>query len=74
MTLSRRALDRLTKDFFGRSARVDVRRIEHVQAGIETDVDEARRSSDIGVAPRLEELIRAAEGSGSQTESRHTES
>jgi hypothetical protein len=58
---------------FGSAARVDVGAVEQVDAGVETDVDDAARTRDIGVAPGAEQRAFAAEGAGAEAEGRDLE-
>ena len=61
-TLSRRPLIGRAEDFLRRAAGIDIGGVEHVEPGLEADVDKPRRLRDIGGAPGLEELAFAAKG------------
>ena len=50
--------DRLPEDLFRLSLRIDIGAVEHRQAGVETDVDQACRLLDVARAPGLEEVRR----------------
>src|SRR5204862_740779 len=62
------ALDGLAEDFLRQAARIAIRGIEHVDAGLEADVDQALRFGDIACAPGLEEFVAAAECAGAERE------
>ena len=65
--------ERLAQDLFRAPVGVDVGRVEEVDAGFEADVDEPRGFGDVRLAPRLEELVRAAERGRAKTERRNLE-
>jgi len=62
------AFQRRAENRFGRTIRIDVRRVIQVDAGVEADVDEAFRLRDIGVAPGAESGPLATEGAGAEAE------
>jgi hypothetical protein len=66
------ALDRGTKDLLGGTRRIDVGAVEQGDAMVEADVDQPARFGNVGRAPGLEEVIRAAEGRGAEGEGGHT--
>src|SRR5262245_15577521 len=54
-------LDRLSKNLFCATSRIDVGRIEHRHSSIEADVHQSRCTRSFGAAESLEELAAAAE-------------
>src|SRR5450631_2363837 len=67
------ALDRLSQDFLREPIRVHIRAIEHRDAVVEADVDQALRAGRVGRAPRLEKFIATAKGGSSEAEGRHAQ-
>src|ERR1700732_3706227 len=67
------AFERLTQDFLGKAAGVNVGGIEEVDSGFETDVEEATGFSHVGVAPGFEKLVAAPEGGDPITKCRDLE-
>ena len=65
--------DGFAENFFGQSTRVDVRAVEHVETGVETDVHETRGFRDPDCAPVFEKVAAAAEGAGTKREDGHRE-
>src|SRR5215471_10079860 len=65
--------DGLAENFFGQAVGIDIGRVEERRAGLERDVDEARRLLELGVAPGPKEFVAAAEGRGAEAEDRHLE-
>src|SRR5690606_3166304 len=65
------ALDRRAEDRLGCAVGIHVGGVEEVDAGIETDVDDASRLLDVGIAPGAEQRPLAAEGAGAEPERRH---
>ena len=71
MTLPRRSLDGGPEDALGFAGGINVGAIEHRDAGLEADVDEAPRALLVGRAPGLEEFALAAERSAAVAQNRH---
>ena len=71
--IARPALDRFTEDLLGRALGVDVGAVEHGQAGVEADVDQAARFGHVGAAPGTEQRTLAPEGTGAEGEDGHAE-
>ncbi len=57
------AFDRFSKNFFGCARRINIRRIEHIDARLEADIHEMAGFLYIGGAPGTEKSA-AAEGAG----------
>jgi hypothetical protein len=64
----------LAEDLFGLAVGVNIGRIEHGNAGVETDIDEPLCLGHIAGAPGFEELGPPAEGAGPETQHRDRES
>jgi hypothetical protein len=62
------SLDCLTKHLLRKTIGVNVRRVEHREAGFDADVDESCRLLDAGGAPGLEECVVAPKGACSEGE------
>ena len=73
-TWSRRPLIAWPRISSASPLRVDVGRVEHVQAGVEADVDQPRGLGDVACAPGLEELAAAAERAGAEAQDGDLES
>src|SRR5207249_480044 len=65
--------DGLAQDLLREARRVDVGGVEHVEAGLETDVYEPGSLVDPATYPRLEELAASAERARAEAEDRNAE-
>ena len=68
------ASDGFAKNLLGQSVGIGVGAIEQADAMIETDVDQPGSALAVGGAPRLEEIVAAAEGRGPEAQGGDTQS
>ena len=66
-------LDRAPQYLLGRSRGIDIGRIEHIDAGLETDVDYTAGLDRVAATPGLEEFPFAAERAGAEAQNGHIE-
>src|SRR5690606_25634313 len=65
--------DRLSQHFLRSTGRIDIGRVEQVDAGFEADIDEAACLFHVGRAPVAEQRAGAAERAGTEAQGRHSE-
>jgi hypothetical protein len=66
--------DGLAQDLLGQAVGVDVGAVEHGEAGLEADIDQAGGLPHVAFAPGAEELVAATERTRAEAQCRHLES
>src|SRR6476620_5689913 len=65
------ALDCAPQNLLGLTIRIDVGRIEKIQASLQTDIDQSRCLFDTRRPPRSEEFVAATKSAGAKTKRRN---
>src|SRR5262249_37604608 len=65
--------DGLAEDLLGQAVGIDISGVEERRAGLERDVDEARRLLELCIAPGPKKFAAAAKGRGPEAKDRHFE-
>ena len=65
------AFDCAAQNLLGLTIGINVRRIEKIQASLQTDIDQSRCLLDTRRAPRSEEFVAATKGAGAKTKRRN---
>src|ERR1700730_11461114 len=72
-SVTRSVLNGRAQDGFCGATGIDIRAVEHVDARLQTDIDETTRLVHIGRAPGLEEFTFAAKRACTKAKNRHRE-
>ena len=63
--------DGFAHNLLGTTIRVNISRIEKIDARVQADIDQLASPFDVGIAPRSKEFVTAAESAGSETQCRN---